>query len=86
MSDSPSKTADKKAYHKEYYTKNKKKILEGMYRLVHCDACDKDVQFCSLNKHKRTKKHQENERKNNLKHGDKKALKKMLQTILSKLD
>jgi len=28
-------------YNKDYYAKNKKKILEGMYRMVVCEHCKK---------------------------------------------
>ena len=46
-------------YHKEYYEKNKEKILASMNRIKHCDICDKDVKFCRWSKHCQGKKHKE---------------------------
>jgi hypothetical protein len=43
-------------YHKEYYKKNKGRILETMNREVECDVCKCTVRKCKLNRHKKTNK------------------------------
>jgi hypothetical protein len=45
-----------KEYQKEYYEKNKERILETMNREVQCDVCKSFVRKCKLNRHKQTNK------------------------------
>ena len=47
---------EKQSYQKDYYEKNKQKILNKMYQSTVCDVCNCKVLFCNLPKHKRTKK------------------------------
>jgi hypothetical protein len=45
-----------KEYQKEYYEKNKGRILETMNREVECDVCKCIVRKCKLNRHKKSNK------------------------------
>ena len=61
---------DRKDYNKDYYKKNKGKILERMTQKVYCKVCNCSVSKVNYPRHCRTNKHrrlyeQENE-KNNL--------------------
>lgn len=49
-----------KAYNKQYYAKNKQKILESMNRMKKCEYCDKEVRFHNFNSHCRGLKHKFN--------------------------
>lgn len=44
-------------YRKDYYQKHKEHILATMNRTKHCNVCNKNIRFCSWNKHCRSKKH-----------------------------
>jgi len=52
-------TADKKAYLKDYYEKNKSKILETMVIPHYCHLCNCEVQASKWNRHCQGKKHKQ---------------------------
>lgn len=53
-------------YNKNYYNKNKQKILDQMKLKVICDCCNKSVNKSHLNRHKTTKFCQMVKNKNNI--------------------
>lgn len=50
----------KKEYNKTYYTKHHDKIIAKLVEYKHCLCCDRNVQYVSLARHKKTKSHLEN--------------------------
>ena len=48
-----------KEYRKEYYEKNKQKIIEQMKTEVQCEICHEKIRKCRINRHQKTKKCQD---------------------------
>lgn len=55
-----------KNYNKDYYTKNKAKILENANKEKRCEVCNKTTTESNWSKHVKTQKHQLNVRINEL--------------------
>ena len=50
-------TEYKNSYHKNYYSKNKEKMINQLIKKVDCDNCGKkNISSCNLKTHKQTKK------------------------------
>jgi hypothetical protein len=47
-------------YNKNYYNKNKDKILQSMTKKIECISCKKHISKCNMNKHYNSVKHQKN--------------------------
>jgi|APCry1669192010_1035390.scaffolds.fasta_scaffold03782_3 hypothetical protein len=51
------KTEDIETYRKEWYKKNRDKMLEHMARMIVCE-CGLNIKYSNANKHVRTMKHE----------------------------
>ena len=51
------KTEDMEKYRKEWYQKNRVKMLEHMTRMIPCE-CGLNIKYSNINKHMKTMKHE----------------------------
>ena len=48
---------NRKEYMKEYYEKNKDKMIQSQIKKINCEYCNKLISKCNLEKHNKTTKH-----------------------------
>jgi hypothetical protein len=74
-------STDIKKYNREYYKKNRERILAGMYEKVECKICKRQISKCNLPRHERGNKHLANKlksREDDIDYKVKMAIKKYL--------
>lgn len=72
-----------KEYSKNYYLNNKERIRKGMKEMKHCDLCNKDVQNSGFQRHCRSKKHLEAQKKGSPSFVSYEAIEQMVKKILA---